>query len=78
MLYFSEAGRHVGYEIFDIFVDMESLLLTSYSQHFMCSRRIALFLLGNAKTTLYDALSANIACLLFASCPACQGLSGMP
>jgi hypothetical protein len=30
MLYFSEAGRHVGYEIFDIFVDMESLLLTAY------------------------------------------------
>ncbi|SHA15454.1 Phosphoglycerol transferase I [Bathymodiolus thermophilus thioautotrophic gill symbiont] len=34
MLYFSESGRHVGYEIFDIFVDMKSLLLTAYSQHF--------------------------------------------
>ncbi len=34
MLYFSEAGRHTGYEIFDVFVDAESLLLTAYSQHF--------------------------------------------
>jgi phosphoglycerol transferase MdoB-like AlkP superfamily enzyme len=34
ILYFSESGRHIGYEIFDIFVDADSLLLTAYSQHF--------------------------------------------
>jgi phosphoglycerol transferase MdoB-like AlkP superfamily enzyme len=51
MLYFSEAGRHVGYEIFDIFVDMESLLLTAYSQHFFLTlvtliSSIAVFIVG--------------------------------
>jgi phosphoglycerol transferase MdoB-like AlkP superfamily enzyme len=51
MLYFSEAGRHVGYEIFDIFVDMESLLLTAYSQHFFLTlvtliSSIAVFIIG--------------------------------
>ncbi|SMN13423.1 Phosphoglycerol transferase and related proteins alkaline phosphatase superfamily [Bathymodiolus heckerae thiotrophic gill symbiont] len=34
IFYFSEASRHTGYEIFDAFIDAESLLLTAYSQHF--------------------------------------------
>lgn len=34
IFYFSESGRHISYEIFDLFTDASSLFLTAYYQHF--------------------------------------------
>jgi len=33
IFYFNESSRHIGYEITDIFLDANSLLLTAYEQH---------------------------------------------
>ena len=35
IFYFYESGRHISYEIFDIFTDSKSLFLTAYNTHFL-------------------------------------------
>lgn len=48
ILYFDESSRHIGYEIFDIIVDAQSLFMTALSQHtliFFSTIIVAFFLL---------------------------------
>lgn len=69
MFYFTEASRHVGYEISDIFTDSFSLLMTALSQHTLTSflafiAAVMLFIFIDKKLSMYKSENINKAYLI--------------